>query len=72
MCTLTSHLHGVQNSPRDARREAKIPKEIVRGDTVFTREFGTGVPPTGEAKFPVTPGAVYARRSLIGLCDVDY
>ena len=43
------------NSPRDAPQGARIPQRILLGGSKIPREFGSGVPKTGEAKFPMTP-----------------
>ena len=43
------------NSPRGAPQGARIPQRILLGGSKILREVGSGVPKTGEAKFPMTP-----------------
>ena len=57
MCTYhQSHImHGVPNTPRGAKGGAEYVQRIWNNRADFPREFGTGVPQTGDAKFPMTP-----------------
>ena len=46
------------NSPRGAPQGARIPHRILLGGSKIPRGFGSGVPKTGEAKFPMSPGRI--------------
>ena len=46
---------GCKNSRGGARRGTENPQGILRGGAEYTRVYCTGVPQSGEAKFPVTP-----------------
>ena len=44
------------NSPRGAPQGARSPPRILLGGSNIARVFCVGMPKTGEAKFPMTPG----------------